>query len=98
MVYKFFCSICVWVLVLLGVLKKRVRKPRRIYIVIDGDRKEYVYIDGKYIPRDRIVSIDVANKRVVYLDYDGTLRVGSIPDDQLEQHRYKQEDKVPISI
>ncbi|MEM4976041.1 MAG: hypothetical protein QXT64_01810 [Desulfurococcaceae archaeon] len=86
---------------LLGIFKKRVKKPRKVYVVIDGDRKEYVYIDGKYIPRDRIVSIDTTNRKVVYLDYDGALKVGSIPDDHpvdtINQRR-KQEGEVPISI
>jgi len=82
-----------------GIFKKRVRKPRKVYVVIDGERKEYVYVDGKYIPKDRIVSVDTANRKVVYVDYDGKLKLGTIPEeDRPVEQQTQQKQKTQLTI
>lgn len=61
---------------LFGRVKKE--KPRKIYVIYDGERKEYVLVDGKYIPKEKILHIDVNANKLVYVDYDGKIRVTTI--------------------
>lgn len=70
-----------------------------MYVVIDGEKKEYVLVDGKYIPRDRIISVDTNNMRVVYVDYDGTIRVAELQPDAATAKRHElrvQPREVPV--
>lgn len=64
-----------------SLFKKKIKKPKKIYVVIDGEKKEYIYIDGKYIPRDKIISIDTSNRKIVYIDYDNTIKISDLPED-----------------
>ncbi|MEM2261899.1 MAG: hypothetical protein QXW20_07505 [Ignisphaera sp.] len=64
-----------------SLFKKKTKKPKKIYVVIDGEKKEYIYIDGKYIPRDKIISIDTSNRKIVYIDYDNTIKISNLPED-----------------
>lgn len=64
-----------------SLFKKKTKKPKKIYVIIDGEKKEYIYIDGKYIPRDKIISIDTSNRKIVYIDYDNTIKISNLPED-----------------
>lgn len=56
------------------------RRPRRVYVVIGDTQRTYVLVGDRYIPKENILSVDTANKRVVYIDYDGSIRVASIDE------------------
>lgn len=58
--------------------KPKKKKAKKVYIVIEGERKEYIYVDGKLIPRDKIVQIDLATNKVVYVDFDGKLKIAEL--------------------
>lgn len=61
---------------LFGKLKKG--KAKKVYMVIEGEKKEYVYVDGKLIPKERIIQVDLNTNRVVYIDLDGTIKIAEI--------------------
>lgn len=70
-----------------------------MYIVIDGEKREYIYIDGKYIPRDRILNIDTANRKVIYIDYDNTIRIADLPEDiGAERQRVERKVSKPVEM
>lgn len=56
------------------------RRPRRVYVVIGDTQRTYVLVDGKYIPKENILSVDTANRKVVYIDYDGSIRVADMEE------------------
>ncbi|MEM2261060.1 MAG: hypothetical protein QXK24_01280 [Ignisphaera sp.] len=66
----------------MGLLGKLFGKPKKkakkVYMIIEGEHKEYIYVDGKLIPKDRIVQIDLATNKVVYVDLDGKLKVAEL--------------------
>lgn len=66
------------------------RGSKRVYVVVGDSQRSYVLIDGRYIPKENILSIDTANRRIVYVDLDGTVRVSDIPGDEVA---YSQRSK-----
>lgn len=58
-------------------LRRRGRRRRREFVVVDF-RDQYVKLpNGKIIPKERILSIDTERKVIVYLDDDYTVREAS---------------------
>lgn len=54
------------------------KKKSKIVYVIDNEKREYVVIDGKLIPREKIIQIDPATNKVFYIDVDGSIKVAVI--------------------
>lgn len=54
------------------------KKKSKVVYVIDSEKREYVVIDGKLIPREKIIQIDPATNKVFYIDVDGSIKVAVI--------------------
>ncbi|MEM1606419.1 MAG: hypothetical protein QXW41_09265 [Fervidicoccaceae archaeon] len=54
--------------------RKKKEQPKIEWEVIDLTDRNVVYIDGKPIPRNNILSIDTERKIIIYIDTDGKLK------------------------
>lgn len=77
-----------------GKIRGKPVKPRRIYVILGDDKKEYILIDGKYVPRDKIIHVDPLNNKIVYIDVDGKLKVSAIEQKEQIQINKKEEKTV----
>lgn len=66
-------------------------KAKKIYVLIGDDKKEYMLIDGKLIPKEKILQIDTNTGKIVYVDLDNTIKVSRI-EVRTDQ---RQESRVP---
>lgn len=76
--------------------KSKKKKAKKVYIIIEGERKEYIYVDGKLIPREKVVQIDLATNKVVYVDLDGKLKVAELESHSLTPQAEKT--KTPMYV